>query len=53
MARAKRNKSHRLAKTREPRARDLPLNADVASIEVDDPFGLQPGDKIVALRSIP
>jgi hypothetical protein len=52
VARAKRNKSYRLAKTHDRRAGDLPLNADVASVEVDDPFGLQPGDKIVALRSI-
>jgi hypothetical protein len=30
----------------------LPRNAQVAEIEVDDPLGLEPGDKIVALRSI-
>jgi hypothetical protein len=34
------------------RARDLPLNAEVATVEVDDPYALQAGDKIVALRSI-
>ena len=27
-------------------------NAEVAAIEVDDPMGLDPGDKIVTLRSI-
>jgi hypothetical protein len=52
VARAKRNKSYRLAKKHDRRARELPLNAEVTSIEVDDPFALQPGDKIVALRSI-
>ena len=52
MAKAKRSKSYRLAKMHDKRARDLPLNAEVASVEVDDPFALQPGDKIVALRSI-
>jgi hypothetical protein len=30
----------------------LPRNADVAAIEVDDPLGLEPGDKIVTLRSL-
>jgi hypothetical protein len=52
VARAKRNKSHRLSKIHDPRSRDLPLNAEVASVEVDDPFALEPGEKIVALRSI-
>jgi hypothetical protein len=27
-------------------------NADVAAVEVDDPLGLDPGDKIVTLRSL-
>jgi hypothetical protein len=52
MARAKRNKSHRLTKVHDRRAGDLPRNAEVAAIEVDDPLGLEPGDKIVTLRSI-
>jgi hypothetical protein len=52
VAKAKRNKSYRLAKMPGRRACDLPLNAEVASVEVDNPFALQPGDKIVALRSI-
>src|SRR5256884_2597549 len=52
MARAKRNKSYRLAKVHDRRSRDLPLNAEVAAIEVDDPLALEPGEKIVALRSI-
>jgi len=52
MARAKRNKSQRLAKLHDRRSHDLPRNAEVASVDVDDPFGLEPGDKIVALRSI-
>ena len=52
MARAKRNKSYRLARLHDRRAPDLPLNAEVASIEIDDPFALKPGEKIVALRSI-
>jgi hypothetical protein len=34
------------------RSRNLPRNAEVAAVEVDDPFGLEPGDKIVTLRSI-
>src|SRR5438477_10690786 len=52
MARAKRNKSYRLAKVHDRRSRDLPLNAEVAAVEVDDPLALEPGEKIVALRSI-
>jgi hypothetical protein len=52
VARAKRNKSHRLAKIHDRRARDLPRNAEVAAVEVDDPLGLEPGEKIVTLRSI-
>jgi hypothetical protein len=27
-------------------------NADVAAVEVDDPLGLDPGDKIATLRSL-
>jgi hypothetical protein len=52
VARAKRNKSHRPAKVHDRRSRDLPLNAEVAAIEVDDPLALEPGEKIVTLRSI-
>ena len=52
MARAKRNKSRRLIKAHDRRSRDLPLNAEVAAIEVDDPLALEPGEKIVTLRSI-
>jgi hypothetical protein len=52
MARAKRNKSHRLAKVHDRRSRDLTRNAEVAAVEVDDPLGLEPGEKIVTLRSI-
>ena len=52
MVRAKRKKSHRLAKLHDQRSRDLPRNAEVAPVEVDNPFGLEPGEKIVAPRSI-
>ena len=52
MARAKRNKSLRLAKLQTRRSHDLPRHAQVVSVEVDNPLGLEPGDKIVALRSI-
>ncbi len=52
MTRAKRNKSHRPAKLHDRRTRDLPRNADVAPIEVDNPLGLEPGEKIVVLRAI-
>jgi hypothetical protein len=52
VARAKRNKSHRLTKVHDRRSRDLPRNAEVAAVEVDDPLALEPGEKIVTLRSI-
>src|SRR3979490_627536 len=52
VARAKRNKPHRPAKVHDRRSRDLLRNAEVEAIEVDDPLALEPGDKIVTLRSI-
>jgi hypothetical protein len=52
MPRAKRKKSHDPATVHDRRSRDLPRNAEVAAVEVDDPLGLEPGDKIVTLRSI-
>jgi len=42
----------RIAKIHDRRSRDLPRNAEVVAVEVDDPMALEPGDKIVALRSI-
>ena len=52
MARARRRRSLRAAKIHDRRSHDLPLNAEVAAIEVDDPLALEPGEKIVTLRSI-
>jgi hypothetical protein len=52
VAQAKRNKPHRPAKVHDRRSRDLLRNAEVAAIEVDDPLALEPGEKIVTLRSI-
>ena len=52
MPRAKRNKPYNPAKVHDRRSRDLLRNAEVAAIEVDDPLGLEPGEKIVTLRSI-
>jgi hypothetical protein len=52
MTRTKRNRSLEAAKVHDRRAQDLPRNAGVATIEVDDPLGLDPGDKIVTLRSV-
>lgn len=52
MAKAKRSKSYRLANGHDRRSRDLPRNAQVVSVEVEDPLGLEPGEKIVVLRSI-
>src|SRR5215469_13229750 len=52
MARIKRRKSLRATKVHDRRSHDLPLNAQVAAVEVDDPLALEAGEKIVALRSI-
>jgi hypothetical protein len=52
MPRAKRKKPHNPAGVHDRRSGDLPRNAEVATVEVDDPYALDPGDKIVALRSI-
>ena len=52
MARAKRNKQQKLARVHDRRSRDLPRNAEVAAVEVDDPLALEPGEKIVTLRSL-
>lgn len=52
MVRLTRRRPLRAAAIHDRRSRDLPLNADVAPIEVDDPLALEPGERIVALRSI-
>jgi len=52
MPRGKRSRAHRAAKSHDRRAQDLPRNAQVAEVEVDDPLALEPGEKIVTLRSI-
>jgi hypothetical protein len=51
MPRAKRKKPHDPAKAHDRRSRDLLRNAEVATVEVDNPLALDPGDKIVVLRS--
>ena len=52
MPRAKRSRARRSAKVHDRRAQDLPLNAEVAEVVVDDPLALEAGEKIVTLRSI-
>ena len=47
MARARRNKPHNPARVHDRRSRDLPRNAEVVAVEVDDPLALEPGEKIV------
>ena len=51
MARAKR-KLQRSTKVHDRRSNELPRNAEVAAVEVDDPLALEPGEKIVTLRSL-
>jgi hypothetical protein len=51
MPRIKRSRAQD-AKIHDRRAQDLPRNAEVAAVEVDDPLALGPGEKIVTLRSI-
>ncbi|QIP01843.1 hypothetical protein [Bradyrhizobium symbiodeficiens] len=52
MARVRRNKSYKLAQIYDRRSRDVPFNAEVAEVEVDNPLALDAGEKIVAIRSI-
>src|SRR5882762_10599993 len=52
MARLRRRRSLRATTIHDRRAHDLPRNAEVAAVEIDDPLALEPGDKIVTLRSI-
>jgi hypothetical protein len=51
MARRKRRKAYDPSNAYDRRAQDLRRNAEVAPVEVDDPFATEPGEKIVALRS--
>ena len=52
MARARRNKSYKLTAIHDRRSRDVPFNAELAEIEVDNPLALDSGEKILAIRSI-
>ncbi|PPQ20770.1 hypothetical protein CV770_03130 [Bradyrhizobium sp. AC87j1] len=52
MARVRRNKSYKLTQIYDRRSRDVPFNAEVAEVEVDNPLALDVGEKIVAIRSI-
>ena len=52
MARARRNKSYKLTAPHDRRSRDAPFNAELAEVEVDNPLALDPGEKIMAVRSI-
>src|SRR6478752_129439 len=52
MPKARRTKPHNPAKAHDRRSRDLLRNAEVATVEVDNPLGLEPGEKIVTLRSL-
>ncbi|MGY4364443.1 hypothetical protein ACVW1A_000508 [Bradyrhizobium sp. LB1.3] len=52
MARVRSNRSYKLAKIYDRRSREVPFNAEVADVEVDNPLALDPGEKIMAVRSI-
>jgi hypothetical protein len=52
VARARRNTSYKLTGLHDRRSRDLPFNAELAEVEVDNPLALDPDEKIVAMRSI-
>jgi len=41
-----------LANVYDRRSREIPFNAEVAEVEVDNPLALDPGEKIMAVRSI-
>jgi hypothetical protein len=52
VARARRNKSYKLAEIHDRRSREVPFNAELVEVEVDNPLALDPGEKIMAIRSV-
>jgi hypothetical protein len=44
--------SYKLTGLHDRRSRDLPFNAELVEVEVDNPLALDPDEKIVAMRSI-
>ena len=52
MGRVRRNRSYKLAQIYDRRSREVPFNAEVAEVEIDNPLALDPGEKIMAIRSI-
>ncbi|MDA9547854.1 MULTISPECIES: hypothetical protein [Bradyrhizobium] len=52
MARARRNKSYKLAQIYDRRSREVPFNAEIAEVEVDNPHALDSDEKILAIRSV-
>ncbi|CCD97375.1 conserved hypothetical protein [Bradyrhizobium sp. ORS 375] len=52
MARTRRSKPLRTSKIHDRRAQELTRNAELVPVEIDDPLALEPGEKIVALRSV-
>ena len=52
MARARRTMSYKLTGLHDRRSRDLPFNAEVVEVEVDNPLALDRDEKIVVMRSI-
>jgi len=52
VARARRNTSYKLTALHDRRSRDLPFNAELVEVEIDNPLALDLDEKIVAMRSI-
>ena len=52
MPHARRSRLRKTTHAHDRRAQDLPRNAEVATVEIDDPLALEPGEKITVLRSI-
>ncbi|SFJ79995.1 hypothetical protein [Bradyrhizobium sp. cf659] len=52
MGRVRRNRSYKLPQIYDRRSREVPFNAEVAEVEIDNPLALDPGEKIMAIRSI-
>ena len=52
MPHARRSRLRKTTHAHDRTAQDLPRNAEVATVEIDDPLALEPGEKITVLRSI-
>lgn len=52
MPKVKRKKPYDPAQSHNRRSRDVPRHSEIVAVQVDNPLAIEPGEKIVALRSV-